>query len=156
MIRHISNEGGTVKKALLVCVLKNFVTNEGKVRIDNFLQLALRAFLFFALSFLTIQASHYALIARINYGIIASCTLISSPINCILCYLAFGEKLTPKIIVGTVIVLTGVVWVALSKGQEIEYTGVEEVAREEEKDLYRIFSIALAVSCGFINASRVF
>ena len=70
--------------------------------------------------------------------------------------MAFGEKLTPKIIVGTVIVLTGVVWVALSKGQEIEYTGVEEVAREEEKDLYRIFSIALAVSCGFINASRVF
>ena len=94
---------------------RNFYT-KGKLNVVNFVHLVLRALNFFLLSLLIIYASAYAQLAHINFGIIVCCLSISSPFNCICGFLFWGEKLTAKTIIGTAVIVIGVAWVALSKG----------------------------------------
>lgn len=117
--------GGKLKEASYHVFLKHFYNpnpapGHSRVHYENVFHLALRAINFFALSWFTIIASHYAIYAKINFGIIASCICISTPLNCLNSYIFFGEKLTKKTIIGTAIILTGVVWVSIAKGRVVE------------------------------------
>jgi drug/metabolite transporter (DMT)-like permease len=79
------------------------------------LHLILSSLLFYLLSLLTIYAASFAIKAGINFGVIASCISLSTPFNCLFSYLFYGEKLTPKMIIGTGVLFSGVVVVSLSK-----------------------------------------
>ena len=59
-----------------------------------------------------------------NFGVIASCIALSTPLNCLFGYLLYDEKLTWKMMVGTSVIFIGVVWVALSKGNDDDNTEV--------------------------------
>ena len=82
-------------------------------------QLFIGTAIFYILSLLTIIAAYYAILAQVNFGIIASCISLSTPMNCLLSYVFFKEKLTPKMMLGTSLVFCGVVWVAFAKAKPI-------------------------------------
>jgi len=67
------------------------------------------------LAFLIIWASYYAIKADINFGIVSSAICIGTPLNCIFSYIFWKEKMNPRMIIGTVLILGGVIMVALAK-----------------------------------------
>jgi drug/metabolite transporter (DMT)-like permease len=87
------------------------------------LNLFIGSFIFYILSWLTIIAARYAIIAEVNFGVIASCISLSTPMNAALGYVFYKEKLTKRMMVGTTIVVIGVVWVAFAKGNRVEGGG---------------------------------
>jgi drug/metabolite transporter (DMT)-like permease len=92
----------------------NFDTR--KLNHVNLFHLIVRSINFFLLAFLIIWASYFAIKAEINFGIVSSAICIGSPLNCILSYIFWKEKMNPKMIVGTTLIIGGVVFVALAKG----------------------------------------
>ena len=92
----------------------NFETK--KLNITNLVHLVLRSINFFLLAFLIIWASYFAIKAEINFGIVSSAICIGSPLNCIFSYIFWKEKMNPKMIIGTTLIIGGVVFVALAKG----------------------------------------
>ena len=93
--------------------------------------LLFRALNFFLLTWLVIISSHYALMANINFGIISTCMCISAVLNCIGGILFWHEKLKPKMIVGTVIILLGVSWISLQKGTHRASAPLDEAMQSE-------------------------
>ena len=106
---------------------------------------------------LIIFASHYAQLAQINFGIVSCCLSVSAPLNCLLSYIFWKERLSCKMIIGTLVIVTGVAWIALAKGQTappIAIDGVETID-EGEKNQYRIMSIACALLSGCLGSTRI-
>lgn len=90
--------------------------HERKFHFMNLAHLVFRSANFFCLTWFIIISSHYALKANINFGIISTCVSVSAILNCIGGVLFWHEKLKPKMIVGTLVILAGVAWVSLAKG----------------------------------------
>jgi drug/metabolite transporter (DMT)-like permease len=87
-----------------------------------------------------------------NFGVIASCIALSTPLNCLLSSIFYNEKLSLKMIFGTTIIFIGIVWVAMAKGQV--YTQDSGKLSEEDRDYYKMLSIGLAVGLGVLNSLR--
>lgn len=111
------------------------------------LHLLLGSLLFYLLSFLTIYAASYAILAGVNFGVIASCISLSTPFNCLFSYVLYGEQLTKKMIVGTAVLFAGILIVSMSKGGS-------RGASNEVNERYRIIAIGIALVIGFLNAVR--
>ena len=124
------------------------------INYENILHLILRSLNFFMLSWLTIISAHYATRAQINFGIIASCGCISTPLNCLFSFIFWGERLTYKNIIGTIVVVCGVIWVSLSKGKLEEAFRNQQTYSEEERYTYKILSICCALFVGLLNSLR--
>ncbi|TNV77840.1 hypothetical protein FGO68_gene10634 [Halteria grandinella] len=134
--------------------LRNFYDRpSGRVNRANLFHLGIRSCNFFALSFLMIIASHYATLAHVNFGIIASCLCISTPLNCILMYFLFKEKLTPRHIIGTLIILVGVIFVSLSKGQ-VHSQILPDSTTQNDRDAFKLISVSLALLTGCLSSTR--
>jgi hypothetical protein len=101
-----------------------------------------------------IYASYFAMKAEINFGIVSSCLSIGAPVNCVLGYLFWKEKLSKIIILGTAIIVCGVVWVALSKGKVLSSEDAKYMS-EEDRMYYKISSIACAVFSAFLGSIRI-
>ena len=72
--------------------------------------------------------------------------------NCLFSFIFWKEKLSPKVIVGTITLIAGVIVVALAKGRVL--TNDEEVS-EDERSVYKFMSIGCALFGGFLGATRV-
>lgn len=127
--------------------------------------LGIRSANYFAITFILIVASHYASIAQVNFGIIASCLCITTPLNCILMYIFFGERLTARHIQGTIVIVVGVAFITLARGQatpnynELDMRDSEtsegiQVDNLKKREFYKLASIALALFAGCLNALR--
>ena len=79
---------------------------------------------------------------------------ISIPLNCLLSYFFFQEKLTKQIIIGCVIIVSGVIWVSLAKGKVIETSEID--LTEYDQTISRLLSISAALFAGFLSSMRVF
>lgn len=146
----------TIGEAFCHIWVRNFYDKKsGRLHWANIGHLSLRSLNFFALSLFIIIASHFATLAGVNFGIIASCLCISTPFNCFFSYTYFGEKISTKDIAGTLIILIGVVWLSLAKG-EVLVSEESLLLTEEARSLYKIASICIAVFVGFINSLRTF
>jgi drug/metabolite transporter (DMT)-like permease len=106
------------------------------------------------LSVLMIYASYFAMKAEINFGIVSSCLSVGAPVNCVLGYLFWKEKLSKIIILGTAIILCGVVWVALAKGKVLSSEDTKYMS-EEDRMYFKICSIACAVFSAFLGSIRI-
>ena len=105
-------------KSIIDLFFKHFYSHETKkLSFFNITHLVLRSINFFGLSWLLIISSAYAVKAEINFGIIASCMSIQTPLNCILGIFFWKEKLTWKMIFGIVVCMSGVIWVSMARGQ---------------------------------------
>lgn len=82
----------------------------------NLLHLVFRAVSFFFITFLIIQASHFAIKGQINFGIVISCMGVYAPLNCILSYIFWKESMTYVMLAGTFLIISGVTWLALAEG----------------------------------------
>jgi|LauGreDrversion4_2_1035121.scaffolds.fasta_scaffold485971_2 drug/metabolite transporter (DMT)-like permease len=82
----------------------------------NLVHLVLRSVNFFLLAFFVIWASYFAIKAEINFGIVSSAMCIGAPLNCVLSYIFWKEKMNLKMILGTILIILGVIFVALAKG----------------------------------------
>lgn len=134
--------------------LKNFYTIETKtLNVTNLIHLIIRAVNFFMLSLLIIYASYYSRLAGINFGIIVCCLSISSPLNCICGFIFWHEKLTAKMIIGTMVIVSGVAWVALSKGADSQSLSLD--ISDDDRSKYRFISLSLALFCGLLGTTRV-
>jgi drug/metabolite transporter (DMT)-like permease len=115
------------------------------------LHLIIGSTIFYLTSLLTIIAANYAILAQVNFGVIASCISLSTPMNCLLSYIFYQEKLTQKMMIGTSVLFLGIVWVALAKANPI----VSEVVVDEEmRGWYRTISIGAAIMIGVLNSVR--
>jgi drug/metabolite transporter (DMT)-like permease len=128
----------------------NFETK--KLNIVNVLHLVVRSINFFLMAFVIIWASYFAIKAEINFGIVSSAICIGTPLNCILSYIFWKEKMNPKMIIGTTLIVGGVVFLALAKGSP---QSSSSLLTQEEKDWYRVFSIALALCSGCLGSARI-
>jgi drug/metabolite transporter (DMT)-like permease len=88
-----------------------------KLLMPNFIHLVIRSVTFFRLNWLTIIGAQYALLAKVNFGVIASCINICTPLNCLLGAYFWGERLSLKTLIGTFIVVAGVVTVSFAKNR---------------------------------------
>jgi uncharacterized membrane protein len=105
--------------SILNVFFKHFYSQETHTfNITNFIHLFLRAINFFGLIWLCIISSHYAVKAQINFGIISTCMSIQTPLNCVIGVMAWGEKLKIKMILGTTVIIAGVIWVSLARGSD--------------------------------------
>ena len=129
----------------------NFETR--KLNKVNIFHLIVRSINFFLLAFLIIWASYFAIKAEINFGIVSSAICIGSPMNCILSYIFWKEKMNPKMIIGTTLIIGGVVFVALAKGAPQQSSS--SLLTQEDKDWYRFISIALALCSGCLGTVRI-
>lgn len=94
----------------------------------------------------------YSAKAQINFGIISTCVCVQTPLNCIAGLLFFNEKLTFKVIVGTTMVLAGVIWIAMARGAD---AGMQvDVLSEQEKNTYKWLAIFASLLSGVITAIR--
>ena len=87
------------------------------------------------LSVLMIYASYFAMKAEINFGVVSSCLSVGAPLNCVLGYLLWKEKLSKIIIVGTAVILCGVVWVALAKGKDLSSENAKYMSEDDVQDM---------------------
>ena len=148
------------KATLFEIFFKPFYDSElHKPKWINLMHLTIRSVLFFALSYLIILASYYAHLAQINFGVISSMLTLSTPLNALISYLVFKERMTIKMIVGTTIIIGGIVWISLAKGHASDYSMDPSLALpspDNDYHLHRFLAITLTISCGFINSLRVF
>ena len=116
--------------------------------------LIFRSVNFFMLSVLMIYASYFSMKAEINFGIVSSCLSVSAPLNCILGYIFWKERLTKTIIIGTTIIVAGVIWVANAKGKVLTSEDTKLLS-EEDRTLYKIYAIGCAVFSAFLGSMRI-
>ena len=79
---------------------------------------------------------------------------VSTMLNCLGGAIFWHEKLKPKMIVGTIIILLGVAWVSLVRGSH-KATVFESPEEEADQNYYKLYSISLALFCGFLSAVRI-
>lgn len=143
------------RRTVLEHFIKQFYSFEtGKVSLANVMHLIIRAVNFFLMSYLMIVSSHYAMLGQINFGVITSCTCVSAPFNCVLGYLFFGEKMTGPMLGGTALILAGVTWLAIAKGNVIAMEGPQALS-EDDMFWNRIYAIGTAVFSGLMSSMRM-
>lgn len=69
-------------------------------------------------------------------------------------YLFWKEKLSAKVLIGTIIILTGVVWVAMAKGKVLD-AGDTNFMSEEDRSYYKVISICCAIFSAFLGSIRI-
>ncbi|CDW89958.1 UNKNOWN [Stylonychia lemnae] len=134
---------------------KYFDETGSRVNFFNIFHMIIRSCLFFGLSLLVILASGYAQKAKINFGIVTSCISFSIVLSSIFSYIYYDEKLTKTQIIGMIIIIISIVGISFSKGNK-SIDQADNRFTEEEKQYYKIISIALALTCGFVNFLRTF
>jgi len=83
---------------------------------ENALHMIVRALNFFLLTYFTIKIADYSTKAGINFGIIMSLLTLSVIYQAIVFWLFFGEKLNWKMIIGIVVVISGIVLISFGRG----------------------------------------
>ena len=78
-----------------------------------------RAIILFCASFFIILASHYAIQGQINFGIVTCCQSVNAPLNCLLSYFFWKEKMTGTMILGAALIISGVACLAIAKGNVV-------------------------------------
>ena len=101
-----------------------------------------------------IYASYFSIKAEINFGIVSSCLSVSAPLNCLLGYIFWKEGLTKIIMIGTTIIVFGVIWVANAKGKVLTSEDTKLLS-EEERNMYKIYAIGCAIFSGFLGSIRI-
>lgn len=125
-----------------------------KINYVNLGHLIFRAVNFFMLSVLMIYASYFAMKAEINFGVVSSCLSIGAPLNCVFGYIFWRERLSKIILLGTAIILCGVVWVAMAKGKVLTSEDAK-IMSEEDRMYYKICSISCAIFSAFLGSMRI-
>jgi drug/metabolite transporter (DMT)-like permease len=69
-------------------------------------------------------------------------------INCAVGYLCFRETVTPKMLLGMLVTLSGIISISLSKGGA---TSSDQESLEDET-LFKIIAIVFAILIGVMNA----
>ena len=96
-----------------------------------------------------IYASYFSMKAEINFGVVSSCLSISAPLNCLLGYILWKERLTKTIMIGTTITVCGVVWVANAKGKVLTSEEANTMS-EDDRTMYKIYAIGCAMFSAFL------
>lgn len=101
---------------IIVHEFTKYYYGEGHYKTATILHSIFRAANFFFYSWLLIISAAFATRAGINFGIISTCQCVQTPMNTVAGLLLWNERLSCKIIIGTIVILTGVIWIAFSRG----------------------------------------
>ena len=125
----------------------------GKVKVSETMHTLVRSVNFFFQIWLMIIAAAYSGYAEINFGIIGACLSVQIPLNYLAGVLFWNEKLTLRSILGTIVILFGVIWIAISRGTP----GKDPLNNytEEEKEFYKWVAIGVALLSGTLTAVRI-
>ncbi len=113
--------------------------------------MGIRSFLFFALGWLLIISSSYAVKAGINFGIISTLMSVQTPLNAVIGALYWNEKLNFKVVIGMVLTICGVTWVSLAHKSKDETPQAME-----ESVANQWISVVTALLAGIMGTVRVF
>ena len=98
----------------------------------------------------SVKAIYYANLADLNFGIISSCSYVSIIVNSVVGYFFFREIITPKMLFGILVTITGILWVSLAKGGSAP---LETPLPPVENLVYnKVMSVLLALLYGTLNA----
>ena len=100
-----------------------------------------------------IKSIYYAGLANLNFGIVSCCFIFSIIINVACGLLFFDEKINWKESAGIVVIVVGIIWISLSKGQRPELSMENYVEVDEVIQWYKFKSIFLALCVGFFNST---
>ena len=101
-----------------------------------------------------IKSIYYAGLAHLNFGIVSCCFIFSIIINVTCGLLFFDEKINWKESAGIVVIVTGIVWISLSKGQRNQLASESNTYESDEAiQWYKFKSIFLALCVGFFNST---
>jgi len=78
-----------------------------------------------------IKSIYYAGLANLNFGIVSCCFIFSIIINVTCGLLFFDERINLIESVGIVIIVSGIVWISLSKGKRPELTTEYSIDTDE-------------------------
>ena len=125
--------------------------DHGRVNWEYTIMLMIRVSLLLVALWAAIMSIYYANLANINFGIISCCFIFSIVVNITAGYAIFQEKISAKQVAGIVVILTGIIWISLAKGE----AGVKKDNRvsDDEANWYKTLSVMLAISVGAMNAS---
>eukprot|EP00347_Sterkiella_histriomuscorum_P003665 403363417 len=133
----------------------------------NIFHVIFRSVNFFTLIWLTIIISDFSSRADINFGVVFSILCLSVVIQAIVFALFFGEKLSKSLIIGIMIVLSGVVMISVSKSTSTHIQPIADSDTQQINDVnsskyddnqklqYKLLAIGLAIFAAFINSLRV-
>ena len=99
-----------------------------------------------------IKSIYYAGLANLNFGIVSCCFIFSIIINVTCGFLFFQEKINWKESFGIVVIITGIVWISLSKGKRHDVLSSQSQSEDDTLQWYKFKSILLALSVGFFNS----
>ena len=99
-----------------------------------------------------IKSIYYAGLANLNFGIVSCCYIFSIVINVTCCFLFFEEKINWKESAGIIVIVTGIIWISLSKGQIHDKSDIS-IESDDAIEWYKFKSIFLALCVGFFNAT---
>jgi drug/metabolite transporter (DMT)-like permease len=101
-----------------------------------------------------IKSIYYAGLANLNFGIVSCFFIFSIIINVACGLLFFDEKINWKESAGIVVIVVGIIWISLSKGQRPELSMENYVEVDEVIQWYKFKSIFLALCVGFFNSTQ--
>lgn len=100
-----------------------------------------------------IKSIYYAGLANLNFGIVSCCFIFSIIINVTCGLLFFDEKINWKESGGIVVIVVGIIWISLSKGQRHELSLENSIEADDVIQWYKFKSIFLALCVGFFNST---
>jgi hypothetical protein len=100
-----------------------------------------------------IKSIYYAGLANLNFGIVSCCFIFSIIINVTCGLLFFDERINLIESVGIVIIVSGIVWISLSKGKRPELTTEYSIDTDEAAQWNKLKSIFFALCVGISNSS---
>ena len=114
-------------------------------------QVSIRACVMLMSYYFGIKSIYYAGVANLNFGIVSCCYIFSIVINVTCGFLFFDEKINFKESAGIVVIVAGIIWISLSKGQRHEKSDTS-IESDDAFQWYKFKSIFLALCAGFFNA----
>lgn len=130
--------------------------NQKCVRKQYTAQVIFRASLLLTIYWCAISSIHYANLAKINFGIVSCCFIVSVVVNSAAGLAFFNEKITLKTCSGIIVTMCGIIWISLAKGgealaQKDAMTSVDQDIVEEAL-LNKSKAVILALGVGVGNA----
>lgn len=97
---------------------------------------------------------HFALLAHLNLGIVASCAMVSVVVNTTAGFIFFKERLSLKTMSGIIVTLIGIIWISLAKGDSSSSKNHDSSETEEDFIYFKLLSIMFALFVGTSNAMQ--
>jgi drug/metabolite transporter (DMT)-like permease len=142
------------KEAIKRTIFGNFYDFETyKVNKYYAFQVTMRACGLMITYYCAIKSIYYAGLANLNFGIVSCCFIFSIIINVTCGLLFFDENINWKESAGIVVIVAGIIWISLSKGQRLELSSDNSVEADEAIQWYKFKSIFLALCVGFFNST---